>query len=305
VLVFVTSDKGGTGRSVTSANIVYRSALEGNEVCYLDFDFGSPTAGSIFAVPSVAVGTQRGGLHDYLLGKVAEAERIEVWTSSDRQGLRARPSGAGRLLLLPGDVGGSEFPTTPELVDRCADLFLRLNEEFDLTIVDLSAGRSYAAEMVLAASALPALRTCLCRWLVFHRWTKQHLVAAAGLVYGRNGILEVGERFGHDQHALADRIRFVRTAVTDPNSEELAGLRPEQVAWLRECDRDLQQTARQLRIGRSLVLGSVPHDPVLQWREQLITDDDAYARAVANAATVEAFTSLARRLTDDDAWEGL
>jgi hypothetical protein len=305
VLVFVTSDKGGTGRSVTSANIVYRAALDGKDVCYLDFDFGSPTAGSIFAGPSVAVGTQHDGLHGYLLGQVADAERIEVWDSSDREGLRARPSGAGRLVLLPGDAGGSEFPTSPELVDRCAGLFLRLEEEFDLTIVDLSAGRSYAAELVLAATASPALRACVRRWLVFHRWTKQHLVAASGLVYGRNGILYVGERLGHDKDALADGIRFVRTAVTDPNSEELAGLRPAQVAWLRECDRDLQQTARQLRIGRSLVLGSVPHDPVLQWREQLITDDDAYARAVANAATVEAFIELSRRLTDDDAWEGL
>ena len=48
MLVFATSDKGGTGRSVTSCNIAYRLSLQGNDVVYLDFDFGSPTAGAIF-----------------------------------------------------------------------------------------------------------------------------------------------------------------------------------------------------------------------------------------------------------------
>lgn len=52
-------------------------------------------------------------------------------------------------------------------------------------------------------------------------------------------------------------------------------------------------------------LGMVPLDPMLQWREQLISDDDVTLTRVANAATVEAFDSLARRLTDDSAWEGL
>ena len=32
MLVFATSDKGGTGRSVTSSNVVYRRALQGGDV---------------------------------------------------------------------------------------------------------------------------------------------------------------------------------------------------------------------------------------------------------------------------------
>ena len=35
MLVFATSDKGGTGRSVTSSNVAYRRALQGSDVCYL------------------------------------------------------------------------------------------------------------------------------------------------------------------------------------------------------------------------------------------------------------------------------
>jgi hypothetical protein len=143
------------------------------------------------------------------------------------------------------------------------------------------------------------------RWLVFHRWTRQHIVAASGLVYGERGIIEAGQVWGHDRQDLMDSIRFVRTAVVDPNSVELAGLRPSQVAWLRDCNRDLQELASQRKVGRTTMLGVIPLDPVLQWREQLISDNDVYARQIANRETVDAFDSLAKRLTEDAAWETL
>ncbi|GAB3818550.1 SCO2523 family variant P-loop protein [Micromonospora zhanjiangensis] len=305
MLIFAASDKGGTGRSVTSSNVLYRSALQGTDVCYLDFDFGSPTAGAIFNVESVVHGTTRGGLHSYLDGDVAEPQRIDVWDDSDRSSLRNRPPGAGRLVLLPGDAGGGEFPSTREMVIRCGRLFLRLEEEFDLVLVDLSAGRSYATDMVLAATALPELASVRARWLVFHRWTRQHVLAASALVYGTRGILETGVRHGHDRDELADSLRFVRTAVVDPDSPELEGLRPGQLAWLRECNRDLLELASTNRVGRTMLIDSVPLDPVLQWREQLISDNDVYARRIANLETVEAFTRLAKLIVDDAAWETL
>ncbi|WP_422772739.1 SCO2523 family variant P-loop protein [Plantactinospora sp. WMMC1484] len=305
MLIFAASDKGGTGRSVTSSNMLYRSALQGSDVCYLDFDFGSPTAGAIFHINSAVHGTTRGGLHDYLDGALAEPQRIEVWTESDRPSLRSRPPGAGRLVLLPGDSGGGEFPATRERIERCARLFLRLEEEFDLCLVDLSAGRSYATQMVLAATAMPELKSVRSRWLVFHRWTRQHVLAASGLVYGTRGILDAGTRVGHDHDDLMNRLRFVRTAVVDPDSPELEGLRPAQVAWLRECNQDLLELASNHRVGRTMLIGSVPLDPVLQWREQLISDNDVYARKIANLETVEAFSALAKLIVDDAAWEML
>jgi hypothetical protein len=53
------------------------------------------------------------------------------------------------------------------------------------------------------------------------------------------------------------------------------------------------------------MLGAVPLDPVLQWREQLITDSDVWARHVANQATIEAFDSIAKKIVDASAWEQL
>jgi len=305
MLIFATSDKGGTGRSVTSSNIVYRSALQGSDVCYLDFDFGSPTSGAIFNIPGVLQGTTQGGLHSYLHGIVSDPQKIEVWQQSDRSSLRNRPPGAGRLVLIPGDSGGGEFPTTREIIQRCTRLFLHLEEEFDLCLIDLSAGRSYATEMVLAATATEELRSIRTRWLVFHRWTRQHVLAAAGLVYGERGILDTGVRHGHNRDELANSLRFIRTAVVNPDSPELEGLRPAQVAWLRDVDRDLAELASSHKVGRTLLLGSIPLDPVLQWREQLISDNDVWSRRIANRETLEQFDSLAKKIIDDSAWETL
>lgn len=305
MLVFASSDKGGTGRSVTSINIAYRWVLHGGDACYLDFDFGSPTAGAIFDINKIARGTTNGGLHSFLRGTVGDPQRHDVWADTDRSSLRDRPPGAGRLVFLPGDAGGGEFSASPAVVDRCIKLFLRLEEEFDFCLVDLSAGRSYATELVLAATARPEMRYIRSRWLIFHRWTRQHIHAASGLVYGERGIIEAGTDRGHDQHALVDSIRFVRTAVVDPNSPELAGLRPAQIAWLRDCSQELKELASRNKVGRSTTLGVVPFDPLLQWREQLITDNDVWARQIANPETVDAFDLLAKRINDEAAWESL
>jgi hypothetical protein len=306
MILFATSDKGGTGRSVTGCNIALRCALQGNDVCYLDFDFGSPTAGAIFHIESAARGIAgRRGLHSYLEGAVAAPAELDLWRHIERAGLRPRPAGAGRLVLLPGDEGGGEFPVDDDMTDRCLRLLRRLAEEFDLVIVDLSAGRSYALQLVLDITTRASLRTVLTRWLVFHRWTRQHIIAAAGLAYGEHGIVDTGAAKGHDRNRLHDSIRFVRTAVPDLDSAQFAGLLPTQAAWLQDTDADLQQLAARRRIGRSVLLGSIPLDPVLQWREQLILESDVWTLRIANPQTSAALDELAKDVMDEDSWEGL
>jgi hypothetical protein len=302
MIVIATSDKGGTGRSVTGSNVAYRRALQGGDACYVDFDFGSPTAGAIFGISALSRGTTGRGTHTHLRG-LASGELWNVWQHSDRASLRQRPPGTGRLVLVPGDAGGGEFSFDDAVVDRCIDLFLELHSEFEFVLVDLSAGRSYAAEIVIAATSSPALREVTTRWLVFHRWTRQHILAAAGLVFGDRGLLDIGEAHGRERNQFIDDIRFVRTAIVDPNAPDLAGLRPPQLAWLREANRGLQRLAAELNVGRSAMLGAVPLDPVLQWREQLITDSDVWASHVANEATVQAFDAIAKTMADESAWE--
>jgi hypothetical protein len=306
MLLVATSDKGGTGRSVTGSNVVYRRALQGGDVCYVDFDFGSPTSGAIFGISALSRGTTTGsGTHSYLQGRSHSEEVWDVWEHSGRTSLRQRPPGTGRLALVPGDAGGGEFSFDEGTVERCIDLFLRLHGEFEVVLVDLSAGRSHAAELVITAALAPEMAGVTTRWLVFHRWTRQHVVAAAGLVFGERGLLDIGEAYGRERERFIEDVRFVRTALVNPNAPDLVGLRPPQLAWLREANRELQRLAAEMDVGRSVMLGEVPLDPVLQWREQLITDSDVWARHVANQATIDAFESIAKSIVDKQAWERL
>jgi hypothetical protein len=303
VLIFAASDKGGTGRSVTSANLAYHRALAGDDVCYLDFDFGSPTASAVFDVADARQSVEDRGLHSYLTGEVSEPERIDVWARTEHQVLRDPPPGCGRLVLMPGDLSGGEFATSGENLRLCVDLLMKLYYEFDLVIVDLSAGRSYAVDMALEATAQPEMSEITARWLVFHRWTRQHVAAAASLVFGKRGIVAGGVARGHDEEALRGAIRFVRAAVPDPESALWRHVSPTQSAWMRKTDGDLKQLASTHGIGYSQVLGSVPLEPVLQWREQLITDEDVLDSQIANMETWQALSRLAGRLTDDKYWE--
>jgi hypothetical protein len=303
MLVFAASDKGGTGRSVTSCNIAYRLSLTGLDVAYLDFDFGSPTAGAIFEISKIERGTTNGGLHSCIADGKTDPEQLDVRAHSDRNGLRALQATAGRLVLFPGDRGGAEFPTKPERVARCVDLLQRLDAEFEVCVVDLSAGRSHALGISLEATATPELRSIPARWLVFHRWTRQHVVAAHGLVFGEHGVLAAGAAAGHDREKLHDAIRFVRTAVPAVNSPG-GSSRPAQAKWVRSANDELRQLALRNNLGFSATLGETPVEPVLQWREQVISDADVTDN-IANPETLEAFTDLARKLTDPRAWEGL
>lgn len=157
--------------------------------------------------------------------------------------------------------------------------------------------------MVLTATAQPELRPLETRWLVFHRWTRQNILAAAGLVYGDRGLIRGGVERGHREDELAGSIRFVRTGMVDPESAEPAGFPPAHAAWLHDHHRALEELARRNRLDRTTVLASVPLEPALQMREQLISDHDVRAGRIANAETTEAFDRLAQKLVDPTAWE--
>ena len=301
MLIFSVSDKGGTGRSVTSTNIAYQAAQIGRDACYLDFDFGSPTIGAIFDIEDYADQVLDDGLHDYLNGRAPEPRRLSVWELTTRDSVK-QPPGGGRLDLYPGTSGGSSFVVDEHTVARCVDLITRLNEQYDLCIVDLSAGRSFAAQLALQTLAHGALSGIEARWLVFHRWTRQHIYAAQSLVYGRHGLIETAEESGIPEERMQAMIRYVRTAVIDPHGPSNAALRPSQAAWLWECDQDLERLASRAKLGQNRRIGSIPLEPILQWREQLLTDRDVLVTQVANSETTNELRRLTNVLLDETPW---
>ncbi|MEV6068187.1 SCO2523 family variant P-loop protein [Nocardia sp. NPDC052001] len=302
ILVFATSDKGGTGRSVTSCNIAYQLSLRGHDVAYVDFDFGSPTAGALFDIGHAQRGIAEGtGVHSYLLDQIGEPVRLNIARSTDRVDLRRVPAGSGKLMLFPGDEGGAEFAGCDEaMVGRGIALLSALLGEFGVVIVDLSAGRSVALEIALRVTAAEQLRDYSHRWLVFHRWTRQHVLAAGGLVHGPHGLLKTGSEWGHDRDALLGSTRCVRTAVA--SEQPPAAERPEQVKWLNAQAKALAALAAANGLGTPMLLGKTPIEPMLQWREQLIMDVDVTTK-LANPATVDAYMRLAQKLTDKTTWD--
>ncbi|MFC6011251.1 SCO2523 family variant P-loop protein [Nocardia lasii] len=303
MIVFATSDKGGTGRSVTSCNLAYRLGMRGISTAYLDFDFGSPTAGALFEIGSVERGTRAGnGLHSYLRGHDSVPLRVDVRASTNREGLRRQRSRGGKLVLLPGDEGGGEAMSAndQQVVRRCRELLLDLDSTFKVVIVDLSAGRSVAMQLALEATRPQDMPGKQVSWLVYHRWTRQHLMAAHGLVHGPKGLVETGAELGYAPEDMLARIRYVRTAVPRVTDEFAASGGP-QAAWLIRQNDTLRSLAAEFRLGAGALLGETPVEPVLQWREQIVLDADVNA-GIANRATVEAFEELARRLWDRSTW---
>jgi len=104
-LVFAASDKGGTGRSVTSTNVAYRHSLLGRDVCYVDFDFGSPTSGAIFNIGKASRGTMssQGGLHAYFAGQTTDPVRIDAGGTG---ALASWSAVGGRAASIVYDVPG-------------------------------------------------------------------------------------------------------------------------------------------------------------------------------------------------------
>lgn len=307
MLIFSSSDKGGTGRSVTSCNMAYRLSLLGRDVAYLDFDFGSPTAGAIFEIPKLERGTHEGGLHSFILGETTVPARVDIRKVTERPALQERPSGSGRLTLFPGDVGGAEFHLTDDHIKAAIRLFQAVEREFDVCIVDLSAGRSSALDMSLNAIS-PRVRkkskdsNDRIRWLLFHRWTTQHVIAAGGLLFEENGILPCAIEAGFDKTEFMRLVRTVRTAVPD-SSAFGQKTTAEQTRWVVRSDDHLKALAQGRGLGQDLLAGTTPLEPMLLWREQVIMDLDVNRR-LAKPATTQAFDKLAVRVVDDHAWEG-
>ena len=307
MLIFSCSDKGGTGRSVTSCNMAYRLSLRGLDVAYLDFDFGSPTSGAIFEIPKLERGTHEGGLHSFILGETTVPTRVDVRKATERTALQDRPSGAGKLTLFPGDVAGAEFHLTDDHIEAAIRLFQAVEREFDVCIVDLSAGRSSALDMSLNAIS-PRLRERSkdggdrVRWLLFHRWTTQHVIAASGLLFEENGILPCAVEAGFATADFMRLIRTVRTAVPDASAFG-ENTTAEQTRWVVRSDDHLKTLAQARRLGQDLLAGTTPLEPMLLWREQVIMDLDVNRR-LAKPATAEAFDKLAVKVVDDQSWGG-
>jgi len=269
------SHKGGTGRTTTAANVAYRLALRNRSVCCIDLDLESPTFGAVVGLPGLEQGAPV-GIHDFLHvdgalrprpPEAASDALVDVWRHAT---LPRPPVGrAGRLHLLPGSRERLGIPlvSTEKQGEILARIVATLRGEYDHVLLDVRSGVSATVEAVLAADdVLEAVN-----WLVFFRWTPQHLLGAGDLC----------ERLA----ATGADISLVRTAYREPD-----GLS----SWYRDQHRELTKRARSV-LGEWDVVASIAAEPMLQWKEGIVTEENV-RDGIADSATIAGYELLAGEL---------
>jgi len=291
------SHKGGTGRSVTIANLAYRFAIKGKNVCIIDFDLASPTMGSILDLPGLEAGVREPNnvrpqsIGDLLVSeqKAGQAEKAVVNVWADSLTLKdSYKTSYGRLSLIPGlRQLGDRIRVTP-MAGKIPYVLDALRRNYEAVFIDARSGASNVVTAISEACAQEHTnrRELISAWLVHFRWTKQHLIGVADFLSNPKDGLR--KEVNND-----DRIRLIRSAFIDPNTIE-----KDARDWFLKRHVDLgkylnKHTPESIRP----LLGDVPLDPILQWQECIITSELAINN-IANKATDEAFSSIADRLLE-------
>jgi len=158
MIVAVHSYKGGTGKTLISANLATLLAAKGKKTCLLDMDFCAPSLHSIFK-------SKLSGywLNDYLEGS-CDAE--EVLRNSYGEGLDweklsvcfANPSTKGIMEMASKDRKW-EMQALRRLLSFRKTLFDKLS--FDYLVVDTSPGLQYSSVNAIVASDVTLVVTTL------------------------------------------------------------------------------------------------------------------------------------------------
>ena len=283
------SHKGGTGRSVTTANIAFHLSMQGENVCLVDLDLASPTLGAVVGLTDIAAGAPDGrGIHDILdeeLKDAVEPENVatllrNVWESSDIAASHSFRSGA--LQLLPGTADGSDMFLShekPQQRDRLARALFLLRARYDFVFCDLRSGTGTIADAFICQP----IAELVDGWIFFHRWTRQHLAGVVDLTQSLAKNIEVPTRF-----------MTVRTAAVDPSS-----VPKESRTWVNQRNDELRAEYEKFTgtaDSELTELGTIPSEMLLQWRECILTEE--MVSTAATRDTVDSFRNVASKLLE-------
>jgi MinD-like ATPase involved in chromosome partitioning or flagellar assembly len=295
------SHKGGTGRSVTMANVATCAALRGRNVCIVDLDLASPTFGSIVGLDGVETGVPLGGhptqpksVFD-ILARMTSGEGedeyryvdhalLNMWKGSAFKGTGLDKKNSG-LFLLPGRQNASDAFQPRVLAPALDKLLGQLAASHDFIICDVRSGISHP----FTAFLLPQVRQHIAGYLFHFRWTPQQLS-------GLGDLLKRDKRIRDVQLPL-EKVRFIQTAKIP--TETVAG-KLGLKGWLEQNEKGLVAQFDELKkfatdYKQDVVLGEVPLDPVLQWRETIISQR-MVQDGIANSATLQAFDMIAEKM---------
>lgn len=291
-VVAAISHKGGTGRSVTIANVAYHLVKTMRQsVLIVDLDLASPTMGSIFAVQGYEAGVKSPGepnaprsVHDMLVHGDEPVAEMVLDLKEPLKAAFGTDKNAQRFGLIPGYSPGGDSVLEQGLGKGLKHILepLKRNFTYDWVLLDIRSGLSDVMEALTNPNHGCAGVVDLV--LVHFRWTKQHLA-------GLEAILSDNKRLG----AMSEKkVALVRTAYTEPEHEDTL-LR----SFMQKEHKELQARFKQITFhGKRLVedslLETIPLDPRLRWREAVLWD--RYGENDPSKQTVEAYARLADKI---------
>ena len=280
------SHKGGTGRSVTLANVAFRLALKGYDICCVDLDLTSPTLGSVLGIAKLETGVEKEGsqvaprsIFD-ILNRGNDAQKVinmcdtalvDVWGASGELQV-SKPIANPIFRLLPGFKNINDDVLE---LSRLPLLLEALSDRYHVVILDVRSGNSKVADALASPECDPYIDS----WLLHFRWTRQHLAGVANYV----------SSFQKTHGRFDDRVLLISTAYPQMSPQSSDALRRELHAYNDQLEARLQDLCG--RLGHD-ILGKVPFEDLLLWKETVITDK-MVERRIARAETSESFGAIA------------
>lgn len=280
------SHKGGTGRSVTLANVAFQlHYVENYSVCMVDLDLASPTLGSILEIPGLEFGATETGskgdprnIHDVLVGHDDPTPAI-VDVKRKAAVVSRRNRASKSFDFVPGWSEGGDWHRHIADLNKSIERLLRNLKEsrYDFVILDVRSGLSDVFEALMNNQENVDLL------LVHTRWTPQHLSGLASLLASQR--VRKFEEY---------KVRIVRTAYINPESEavKLTKFAEEQDAQLRLSFGQIDLFDEYLSLNQRPYLGSIPMISRLRWRECLIEEQD-------DEEGFAAFSSLTKKILQE------
>lgn len=281
------SHKGGTGRSVTLANLAFHLHYQSHNVCIVDLDLASPTMGSVLEIPGLERGQSSAGrpgspksVHDVLLSRDDPTAAI-VDIRNKSSSIIGKHNPSKQFSLLPGLAEEGDWPHDASMLEAgLRSLIERLRgSDYHYILLDVRSGVS---------KTLDALnRECsglIDQVLVHFRWTPQQLRGVESLL--RSDCLE---NFG------AEKIKFIRTAFANPGDEaqEIREFASDLDRKLRREFGSIDFNGQSLDPNKNPVLGTVPVDPQLRWKECVLVEEEG-----VSSKTYRRFQEIAKNIVD-------
>ncbi|MEM9570763.1 MAG: P-loop NTPase [Pseudomonadota bacterium] len=283
------SHKGGTGRSVTLANLAFQlHHKELSNVCLVDLDLASPTMGAILQIRGLRQGQgtpgKRGNpksVHDILVNRDDPTPAIvDVRTRSETIANKHRSD--KQFGFIPGLAAGGDWAQKLQaLRTSLRQLLERLrSSNYDFIVLDIRSGLSDVLEAIKHESS-----DLVDMLLVHTRWTPQHIIGLDSLLKS-----ERVTSFG------PDKVRIIRTAYIDPKLEpkSIRSFVDGVEAELQDQFEAIEWFGKPLSLKRNPFMGSIPMDPKLRWKETVLTSGDG-----ASEPAYTVFGELASKIASE------